>query len=73
MISYPTTDWEFGPHSILLRKAIKEGVVGRGRPTKSVETRNKALGFKEELRNENSSCRKWIAGSRYKMINEAAE
>jgi hypothetical protein len=27
-------DWEFGPHTILLRKAIKEGMVGRGRVTK---------------------------------------
>ena len=34
-----TTDREFGPHTILLRKARKEGVVGRGRPTKSSEMR----------------------------------
>jgi hypothetical protein len=27
-------DWEFGPHTILLRKERKEGVVGRGRPAK---------------------------------------
>jgi hypothetical protein len=29
----------FEPHTILLRKARKEGVVGRGRPMKSVEMR----------------------------------
>jgi hypothetical protein len=35
-----------------LRKEIKEGVVGRGRPGKSAETRDEALRFKEEIRNE---------------------
>jgi hypothetical protein len=34
-----TIDPEFGPHTILLRKVRKEGVVGRGRPAKSAETR----------------------------------
>jgi hypothetical protein len=32
-------DWEFEPHTILLRKERKEGVVGRGRPVKSAEMR----------------------------------
>jgi hypothetical protein len=38
-LSNLTTDWEFEPNAILLRKARKEGVVGRGRPAKSAETR----------------------------------
>jgi hypothetical protein len=33
-------DWEFEPHAILLRKEIKEGVVGRGRLAKSAEKRD---------------------------------
>jgi hypothetical protein len=32
--------YELGPHTILLRKEIKEGVVGRGRLVKSAETRD---------------------------------
>jgi hypothetical protein len=34
MISYLTTYWEFGPHTILLRKKRKEGMVGKGRVVK---------------------------------------
>jgi hypothetical protein len=30
-----TRDWEFGTHTILLRKERKKGMVGRGRPAKS--------------------------------------
>jgi hypothetical protein len=33
-----TTDWEFDPHTILIMKEIKEGVVGRGIPSKTAET-----------------------------------
>jgi hypothetical protein len=45
-------NWEFKPHTILLRKERKECMVGRGRPTKSAETRDLALGFKEDLKYE---------------------
>jgi hypothetical protein len=31
-------DWEFEPHAIFLRKARKEGVVGRERVAKKRET-----------------------------------
>jgi hypothetical protein len=41
--------WEFEPHTTLLKEVRKEGVVGRGRPVKSAETRGESLGFKEEL------------------------
>ena len=35
-----TTDWEFGPHTTLLKEARREGVVGRreNTPAKSAET-----------------------------------
>jgi hypothetical protein len=41
--------WGFEPHATLLKEARKEGVVGRGRPTKSAETRGESLGFRKEL------------------------
>jgi hypothetical protein len=41
----------------LVKEARKEGVVGRGRPAKSAETRGEALGFKEELGNKCSGRR----------------
>jgi hypothetical protein len=35
-----TKDWEFEPHEILLRKEIKEGVLGRGSLAESAEMRD---------------------------------
>jgi hypothetical protein len=32
-------EWESKPHAILLRKEIKEGAVGGGKPAKSAEMR----------------------------------
>jgi hypothetical protein len=48
-----TKDWEFEPYATLLKKERKEGVVGRGRPAKSVEMRGKLSGS----RNERFGCR----------------
>jgi hypothetical protein len=41
--------WGFEPHTTLLKEVIKEGVVGKGRPTKSAKTRGESLMFKKEL------------------------
>jgi hypothetical protein len=44
-----TAGWGFEPHATLLKEARKEGVVGRRRLAKSVETRGESLEFKKEL------------------------
>jgi hypothetical protein len=42
-------DWEFEPHTTLLKKERREGVVGRRRRAKIAEEKGESLEFKEEL------------------------
>jgi hypothetical protein len=53
-----TTDWGFGPHTILLRKERKEGMVDRG----EAEKREERLSSRVRGRTEKNKC-VLVAGS----------
>jgi hypothetical protein len=56
-----TTDWEFEPHSTLLKEVRKEGVAGKRKnmPAKSAEMGSESRGFKEDSKTKHSGYRKW--------------
>ena len=67
-------DWEFRPHTILLRKEIKEDVVGRVRHVK--RTKEERIISQVRGRTEKQACsgrREWLAGLYYKLINDIDE
>jgi hypothetical protein len=70
-----TMDWGFRPHTILLRKERKEGVVDRGELGKR-EKREERLSSWVRGRTKKQACsgrREWLAGLYYKLINEVDE
>jgi hypothetical protein len=61
-ISDLTTYWEFGPHTILLRKERKEGVVGREKVTKRRREERLSSRIRGRTKKKKCSChRMWLA------------